>query len=102
MPFRLDEFRAKVQFTTSADMPMLVYDACLKTGVPSNTVYYQLATCAALARDLGLDYDELVAALPPPRGPAGHLFDPGQTNHTMSRFWKSVAIGPANTNEEVR
>ena len=33
MPFRLDEFRAKVQFVTSADMPALVYDACVKTGV---------------------------------------------------------------------
>jgi hypothetical protein len=102
VPFRLDEFRAKVQFTTSADMPMLVYEACVKTGVPSNTVYYQLATCVALSRDLGLDYDDLVAALPPPRGPSAHLFDPSDVNHPMSRFWRSVAIGPANTIEEVR
>jgi hypothetical protein len=102
MPYRLDEFRAKVQFTTSADMPMQVYDACLKTGCPSNTVYYQYAVCAALARDLGLDYDELVANLPPPRGPANHLFNPSDENHPLSRFWKSTAIGPANTVEEVR
>jgi hypothetical protein len=65
-------------------------------------VYYQLATCVALSRDLGLDYDRLVAALPPPRGPSAHLFDPSEPNHTMSRFWKSVSIGPANTIEEVR
>lgn len=106
MPFRITgeyaEFRAKVQFTTSAQMPMMVYEACLRTGIPSNTVYYQLATCAALARDLNLDFDELVASLPPPRGPSGHLFDPGDPNHPMSRFWKSMAIGPANTVEEVR
>lgn len=102
MPFRLDEFRAKVQFTTSSEMPMLVYEACVKTGCPSNTIYYQWATCAALSRDLGIDFDSLVAALPPPRGPAGHLFDPSDVNHPMSRFWKSVAIGPANTVEEVR
>jgi len=101
-PFRLDEFRAKVQFTTSAEMPMLVYRACLETGVPSNTVYYQLATCAALARDLGVDFDDLVAALPAPRGPSGHLYDPTVPNHPLSRFWRSVAIGPANTVEEVR
>jgi hypothetical protein len=102
VPYRLDEFRAKVQFTTSSDMPMLVYEACVKTGCPSNTVYYQLATCAALSRDLGLDYDTLIAALPPPRGPSGHLFDPGDSNHPMSRFWRSTTIGPANTIEEVR
>jgi hypothetical protein len=106
VPFRLAdqgfEYRAKVQFTTSAQMPMMVYEACLKTGCPSNTVYYQHATCAALARDLGLDYDELIAALPPPRGPAAHLYDPTGANHTMSRFWKNPAIGPANTIEEVR
>lgn len=81
---------------------MLVYEACMKTGCPSNTVYYQWATCAALARDLNLDHDALLAALPPPRGPSAHLFDPTQPNHSMSRFWKSVAIGPANTIEEVR
>lgn len=102
MPYRLDEFRAKVQFTTSAEMPMLVYDACVKTGCPSNTVYYQRATCGALARDLGLDLDTLLAALPAPRGPSAHLFDPSGVNHTMSRFWRSVTIGPANTIEEVR
>ena len=102
MPFRLDEFRAKVQFITSSDMPMLVYEACVKTGCPSNTVYYQLATCYALSRDLDLDYDSLIAALPPPRGPSGHLFDPHDENHVMSRFWKHTAIGPANTVEEVR
>lgn len=108
MPFRLAdqgfEFRAKVQFTTSAEMPFLVYEACKKIGCPSNTVYYQWATCAALARDLGLDHDELLANLPPPRGPAGHLFNPHEVNHAMSRYEKGrpPLIGPANTIEEVR
>jgi len=101
-PFRLDEYRAKVQFVTNAEMPMQVYEACVETGCPSNTVYYQLAVCAALAKDLGMDFDTLVARLPAPRGPAGHLFDPNDPNHPMSRFWRSTTIGPANTIEEVR
>jgi hypothetical protein len=100
MPFRLDEFRAKVQFTTNAEMPMQVYEACLVTGCPSNTVYYQLATCAALARDLHLDFDTLVAALPAPRGPSGHLFDPNVEVHPMSRWGSPIAA--AVPIEEVR
>lgn len=100
MPFRLDEFRAKVQFVTSADMPALVYDACVKTGVVSNTVYYQLAVCSALARDLGLDYDDLVANLPAPRGPSGHLFDPREDEHPLSRYKQPIAV--ARTFEDVR
>ena len=98
MPFRLDEFRAKVQFTTNAEMPSQVYRACVETGCPSNTVYYQLATCVALSRDLELDYDDLVAALPQPWGPSGHLFDPTGDNHPMAR----KLVGPANTIEDVR
>lgn len=80
MPFRLDErygeFRAKIQFTTAAWMPYQIYQACLATGVLSNTRYCQLAVCEKLARDLDLDYDDLVANLPRARGPANHLFNP--------------------------
>jgi hypothetical protein len=100
VPFRLDEFRAKVQFTTSAEMPMLVWEACKATGTVSNTVYYQHAVCAALARDLGLDYHDLLSRLPRPKGPAGHLFDPTGTNHPLSRYAKPVA--PQFFVEEVR
>jgi len=80
MPFRLGErygeFRAKIQFTTAAWMPFKIYEACKATGVLSNTRYCQLALCAALARDLGLDYDDLVSQLPRTRGTANRLFDP--------------------------
>lgn len=104
-PYRLTEFTAKAQFTTSAQMPRLVYLACLATGICSNTAYYQTAVCERLSRDLGIPLQDLLDQLPPRRGPANHLFDPDQ--HTMNR---SVAahqsggtfrIGPANTHEEV-
>lgn len=74
MPFRLSEFRAKVQFITSSQMPSLVYQACRKTGTPSNTRYYQVAVCERLSRDLGIPLPELLDALPPARGSAAVLF----------------------------
>lgn len=76
MPFRLNEFRAKVQFVTSAEMPHLVYKACLATDTESNTVYIQRAVCEALARDLGIPLDDLLNHLPPPRSRAAMLLDP--------------------------
>ena len=117
MPFRLDEkygeFRTKIQFTTAAWMPHKIYKACLATGILSNTRYCQIALCEKLARDLDLDYDELVANLPRARGPANKLFDPtgrdtlvpgpapdGERNATYTR----VVIGRygmAGTDEEV-
>lgn len=109
MPWRLDEFRAKVSFTTSAEMPHLVYRACLATGTVSNTAYYQVAVCERLARDLDIPLDVLLARLPPRRGPAAHVFDPD--DHLMARYPVGVhedqsggtfQIGPANTREEVR
>lgn len=77
MPWRLTETTAKVQFVTGHWMPYRVYEACVKTGVVSNSRYYQLAVCEKLARDLGLNLDELIAQLPPPRSKAKHLFSPG-------------------------
>lgn len=74
MPYRLNEFRAKIQFVTSAQMPSLIHRACVRTGKPSNTVYIQHAVCEALARDLDLPLDDLLAALPPPKGSAAVLF----------------------------
>jgi hypothetical protein len=61
-------------------------------------VYCQRAVCEALSRDLGIPLDQLLADLPPPRGPANHLFNPSE--HTMNRF--STAIGPTAGDEEVR
>lgn len=110
MPFRLDEkygFRAKIQFTTSAEMPYLIYRACVATGTVSNTVYCQMAVAEALSRDLGIPLEDIVANLPTPRGPGKHVFDPSEgkmvrgkpitDDHTGGR----VMIGPANTHEEV-
>lgn len=104
MTFRLDEFRAKVQFVTSARMPYDIYQACLATGTCSNTAYIQRAVCEALSRDLGVPLAELLSALPPPRGPSGALFHP--EGHPMSRYGMPIAIGertgPAGTDEDVR
>lgn len=74
MPHRLNEFRAKIQFVTAAEMPSLIRKAANKTGEPSSTTYIQRALCRALARDLGLDYEVLIGKQPPPRGPASTLF----------------------------
>jgi|RhiMethySRZTD1v2_1073278.scaffolds.fasta_scaffold06356_10 hypothetical protein len=110
MPFRLPSEgfpdRAKIQFTTSAAMPHLIYQACLVTRVVSNTVYCQHAIAEALARDLDIPLERILADLPAPRGPAKHLYDPAEG--TMSRYPVNidssggrVEIGPANTIEEV-
>lgn len=80
MPFRLHEkygeFRAKIQFTTAAWMPYKIYQACLATGILSQTAYCQIALCERLARDLDLNLDELVAQLPTHKTSNRHLFDP--------------------------
>jgi len=76
MPHRLNEFRAKIQFVTSAEMPSLIYRACTETGCESNTVYIQRAVCEALARDLDMPLDTLLSALPPPRSRAAMLMGP--------------------------
>lgn len=80
---------------------MLVYEACLKTGIPSNTIYYRLAVCERLARDLNLNLDELLARLPVPVSNAAHLFDPYQP-HPLGISSRSGYRGPANTIEDVR
>ena len=95
MPFRLNEFRAKIQFVTSAEMPSLIFKACTKTGTVSNTVYIQHAVAEALSRDLGIPLQDIVDRLPPPRGMASTLFG-------MDRKPKRMLPGPANTVEEVR
>lgn len=119
MPFRLDEkygeFRAKIQFTTAAWMPYKIYQACLATGILSNTRYCQEAVCEKLARDLNLDLDELISQLPRGRTSAMHLFDPsgatGPTpgpepaNGVRNGSYTRVVVGRygmGGTDEEVR
>jgi len=110
MPFRLEPQgfpgRAKIQFTTYAAMPHQIYQACLATGVISNTVYCQRALVEALARDLKIPLDSLLAELPTPRGPSGHLYDPAEgtmrRDVTMIQNGGVLLVGPANTDENVR
>lgn len=119
MPFRLDpekygEFRAKIQFTTGAWMPYQIYQACLATGVLSNTRYCQEALCEKLARDLDLDLDELLGALPTGRTTSNKLFDPrgidtatpgpdpaGERNASYTRIGAGQ-YGMGNCDQEVR
>lgn len=93
MPHRLNEFRAKIQFVTSAEMPSLIYKACVATGARSNTVYIQMAVARALSRDLGIPMEEIVRNLPKPHGNAATRFDGGR---------RPVRPGSAGTIEEVR
>jgi hypothetical protein len=112
MPFRLepDKFpnRCKIQFTSAAWMPNRVYKACLATKIVSNTRYYQEAVCEKLSRDLGIPLETLLADLPEPRGPSGHLYDPDEGTMKRTRpvdehnSGGRVFIGPANTYEEVQ
>lgn len=95
MPFRLDEFTAKIQFITFARMPSLIFEACVKTGTISNTHYVQKAVCEALARDLDIPLEELLEMLPPHRGKAAALFD-------GNRKYVALRPGSANTVESVK
>lgn len=107
-PFRLSEFTAKVQFTTSAEMPSMVYRACLKTGTVSNTAYIQEAVAERLSRDLDIPLQRILDNLPPRRNAAAHLFNP-DGRHPMARTQPInvdpsggvFRIGPANTDEQV-
>jgi len=92
MPHRLNEFRAKIQFVTSARTPSLIYKAVVKTGKVSNSVYIQHAVCEALSRDLGIPLQELLDELPPPRGKAACPFCAD----------RQPRPGAANTIEEVK
>lgn len=78
MPHRLNEFRAKIQFITSARMPSLIYKALTPSGHVSNTVYIQHAVCEALSRDLDIPLQELLDELPPARGSALAKFGPNR------------------------
>lgn len=78
LPFRLNEFRAKIQFITSSEMPLLIFRAAQRTGKVSNTHYIQHAVCEALARDLDIPLERLIGNLPTPRGKAAVPFGAGQ------------------------
>lgn len=90
MPFRLDEFRAKIQFITSSEMPALIYRACVKTGTVSNTRYIQEAVCARLAADLDMPVERLLDRLPPPRGSSKHLFGGDRKRNGVNKAVEEV------------
>lgn len=74
MPYRnLDEV-SKIQFCAPMNYPYLINKAAKATDVPSQTRYIQLAVAKALARDLGIPEQEIIASLPPTRGVAAALF----------------------------
>jgi hypothetical protein len=75
MPFRLNEHRTTIKIITFAQMPSLIYRACLATGTVSNTRYIQEAICEKLARDGIEPVESLKAKLPPSRTNAATLFD---------------------------
>jgi hypothetical protein len=62
-----------VQFVTAARHPSLIRRAAGKRGMRSNTVYIQHAVCAALARDLDIPVEDLLAELPEPKGAAANF-----------------------------
>lgn len=98
MVFHINDITTKIQFATSREMPSLIYQACLKTGVVSNTAYCQKALAEALARDLGVPVEEIMAKIPRNRSNALHLFNPAENK--LARY--PQRIGPGNTVEECR
>lgn len=78
--YKGDEYKGKIQFVTSAEMPYLIYRACVEKGFRSITAYCQHAVIDALVRDLGLDRDTLVSRLPVPRTSTMSLMDPSHPN----------------------
>jgi hypothetical protein len=74
MPYHGLDHKAKIQFVAPPNFPSLIHKACVETDTVSNTRYIQEAMCARLARDLGLDEQELIDSLPPSRGMAAALF----------------------------
>jgi hypothetical protein len=74
VPYRLNEFRAKIQFMCSSRMPSQIHQAVLKTGEFSNTTYIQRAVCERLARDLDLPLSVLLDDQPEPQGRSRVLF----------------------------
>lgn len=88
MPFRLNENRAKIQFIAPIDMPWHIRQAAERVGICSNTVYIQHAVCEALARDLGLDLQDLLDSLPEPRTNAKSLrgLEKGRSEHESVRW----------------
>lgn len=55
-------------------MPAMIYEACVRTGTPSNTRYIQEALCEKLSRDLDVPLQDLIDRLPPTRTSASVLW----------------------------
>lgn len=59
--------KTHVWISTFTGMPALVHRAVEETGSPSMAAYMREAICVALARDLDIPYEDLIAQLPPTR-----------------------------------
>ena len=70
--------RTQIQWMCAVNTPVLIHRACVNTGTLSQTRYIQEAVAARLAEDLGMDYDDLMGQMPPPRSLAAFLIGPGQ------------------------
>jgi hypothetical protein len=94
MPYRTEDETGDRIYTTFhartfAEMPSMVFQACMATGTPSLSRYYQEAVCRRLADDMGYDLDQLLEHLPP-------------TRKQDTLFNGHRRVGPANTEEDVR
>ena len=94
MPFRLNEHRTTIKIITFAQMPSLIYKACISSGCPSNTRYIQEAICEKLARDGIEPLESLKAKLPPTRTNSAVLFN-GQNKTANGRRY----VGSKNIEE---
>lgn len=77
MPFRLGPDRKKIQFLTSASMPMMIFRAREPKG-ESQTRYIQIAVAQRLARDLQIPIEDILADLPPTHSERGDKFAKGR------------------------
>lgn len=79
-------FRTMVQVRVSPDLPYKITQARKARGAESNADYVRQVLCAALAADLGLDYEALYFIQPPThsRNP-GHLNRNGSTGRFAKR-----------------
>lgn len=67
MPFSVHPGATKIQFATATELPMLISKARALRGYTSNTQYVQRVLARAVADDLGIDYEDLLARMPPTR-----------------------------------
>lgn len=66
MPYKLGTTDTQVQIQCSKNLPVMVYRARQVSGHASNASYIREAIIQAIARDLGVSAEELLAEQPKP------------------------------------